>query len=72
MRQDPIEENVRYRELSPLVDQMTDQKLQERDLRPNDPNYLTTYWEIRKKIFKEKFDLDWHTPQELNPESIFD
>ena len=30
------------------------------------------YWAFKKRILKEKFDIDWKTPQELNPNVRFD
>jgi hypothetical protein len=29
-------------------------------------------WEAKKRILKEKYNLDWKTPQELNPYVMFD
>ena len=30
------------------------------------------YWAFKKRILKDKFDIDWKTPQELNPDVRFD
>lgn len=29
-------------------------------------------WNLRKKILRERYDIEWHTPQELNPRCKFD
>ena len=30
------------------------------------------YWSIKKDILKEKYNIEWHSPPELNPQVIFD
>ena len=34
--------------------------------------FCHTYWAYKKKILKEKFNIDWKTPQELNHDVRFD
>ena len=29
-------------------------------------------WAIEKRIYREKYGIDWHTPQEMNPTISFD
>lgn len=31
-----------------------------------------TYWNIKKRLMKEKYNVDWKTPVELNPGIQFD
>lgn len=31
-----------------------------------------TYWNIKKRLMKEKYNVDWKTPAELNPGIQFD
>lgn len=31
-----------------------------------------TYWSIKKRLMKEKYNVDWKTPAELNPGIQFD
>ena len=39
----------------------------------NDDNYKnpSMFWNIKKKILKEKYDIDWLTPEEENPHIEF-
>ena len=30
------------------------------------------YWELKKEILKTDYNIDWKSPQDLNPEIIFD
>ena len=32
----------------------------------------SAYWARKKKLLKEHYNIDWKTPQELNPDIIFD
>jgi hypothetical protein len=34
--------------------------------------YCHRVWELQKKILREKYGLDWKTPQEMNPNTLFD
>lgn len=34
--------------------------------------YCHLYWETKKRILKEKYNIDWLSPAELNPMVIFD
>ncbi len=34
--------------------------------------YCHSYWAIEKRLLKEKYDIDWYTPQEENPRALFD
>ena len=34
--------------------------------------YCHLLWGIKKKILKEKYNIDWYTPQEENPDVIYD
>ena len=34
--------------------------------------FCHTFWEERKKVFKELYGIDWRTPAEMNPEAMFD
>jgi hypothetical protein len=34
--------------------------------------YCHSYWQARKRILKEKYNIDWQTPAEENPLMIYD
>lgn len=71
MKKDPIENTTIYQKVSLLVDEMAELELKQKGIQEGMPNYLSIYWGIRKRILKDTFQIDWHTPEELNPESIF-
>ena len=39
---------------------------------PNSGGYVYSFWPEKKRILKEKYNIDWKTPQELNPDMIWD
>lgn len=32
----------------------------------------TYFWNLKKRILREKYNIDWQTPQEKNPNIYFD
>lgn len=34
--------------------------------------YCHLFWNIKKQILKEKYNIDWYTPEEEDPEVIYD
>ena len=37
-----------------------------------DLGYCHLYWYVKKRILKEKYNIEWFSPVELNPSVIFD
>ena len=46
-----------------------DMKNNEIDL--NDSCYIDIYWNIKKEILKETYNINWKSPKELNPNIIY-
>ena len=38
----------------------------------NMEGYYHIFWDEKQRILKEKYNIDWKTPQELNPLTLFD
>jgi hypothetical protein len=36
------------------------------------PRRVYLEWELKKKLLKERYNIDWKTPAELNPQIRFD
>lgn len=68
---DPIEETSEYksieRELEALIEQRLGSLYHERPF-----GFCHIYWHAKKEILKERFGIDWKSPQELSPSIIFD
>ena len=39
---------------------------------PKVEGYCFSFWDEKKRILKEKYGIDWKTPAELNPSTLFD
>ena len=38
----------------------------------NMDGFCYKYWEVKKKILKKKYKIEWYTPAECNPDTIYD
>lgn len=60
---DPIEDTLQYKQVQAEVDALAEQCV---------PAYIRygrcdAVWQEKKRILKEVYDMDWKTPQEMNP-----
>ena len=69
---DEIEEKEEFKKVLPLVEKLTELQLEKKGINSDTPNYIVIYWNVKKSILKENFDIDWKTPEELNPDILFD
>lgn len=70
-----IKENIYLKKIQPEVDE----KLMKMDLLKIENGKkiyargsCTVMWQIQKKLMKEKFNIDWKSPQDKNPDILFD
>lgn len=70
-QRDPTEEDPRYKEVFEQVEDIVDKKLKQHPNR-NGFGFIHVYWETKQQVLKEEFDIDWSTPNELNPDILFD
>ncbi|MDD2391350.1 MAG: hypothetical protein PHU94_00225 [Bacilli bacterium] len=68
---DEIEEKEEFKKVLPLVEKLTELQLEKKGINSDTPNYIVIYWNVKKSILKENFDIDWKTPEELNPDILF-
>ena len=54
------------------VDVVVNKYMNDKKIFEDIPGYNTIFWNLKKKIFKEKYNIDWQTPEELEPDVIFD
>ncbi len=68
---DPIEETPEYQKIEKELEKLIEQRLGDRyHQRPF--GFCHIYWDVKKEILKEEFGIDWKSPDELNPNIIFD
>ena len=71
MKQDPLEKYPRYAPIILAAEEQADQELRDHPLRGG-IGYCHIFWNRKKAILKETYGLDWKSPQELNPDIMFD
>lgn len=66
---DPIENLPKYADIMRRVDEEVDEIL------GDDKEFFGIChraWNLKKQLLKEQYEIDWHTPDELNPGCCFD
>jgi hypothetical protein len=71
LNRDPVESDPRYSEVFKNIDAEVDQALSQHPLKGR-MGFCYTIWETKKRILKKKYQIDWQTPAELNPQVMFD
>ncbi|MFZ5807309.1 MAG: hypothetical protein ACOY3I_08910 [Verrucomicrobiota bacterium] len=70
-KRDPIEEDPRYKTIIEKVDQDVEASLK-KDNMYGEMGSCHIFWARKKKILKERYNLDWKSPSEMNPQVEFD
>ncbi len=68
---DPLEENPAFSETLRLATEQAERELVDHPMRGG-LGYCHVFWERKKHILKQSYNLDWRTPSELNPGIQFD
>ena len=68
---DSKERDPKYKERIRKADKEADEELKRRGIKEG-LGYCCSFWSEKKKILKEKYNLEWKSPQELNPGVLFD
>jgi hypothetical protein len=72
MRIDPVEKTKRYRQVAARADEMARARLLASGLNPDSFGACHAIWAEKKQILREEFGIDWRTPDEMNPDVLFD
>lgn len=68
---DPIEDDPKYAEVFSKIDAEVKTAL-DMPTKRKGRGYVHIFWGTKKRILKQKYNIDWRTPSELNPHIIFD
>jgi len=66
---DKIETTKEYLECVDEVDQLASIEASKTG---HGKGYCHKFWKYKKQLLKEKYNIDWRTPQEMNPDCRFD
>ena len=67
MNYDHIEDELEYKTVIEEVNQKCKQILQEQNITEDILGYTNEFDNIKKKVLKEKYNIEWKTRRELNP-----
>jgi hypothetical protein len=68
-RHDPKEDDPKLKKMFEQAKEEADKNLSNH---PRGLGFCHTYWSELKRILKEKYGIDWKSPEEMNPGVIFD
>jgi len=68
---DPVEDDPRYGEVFKSIDDEVKTLLADHPQREGE-GFVSIYWQTQKKLLKQKYNIDWRSPGELNPHVLFD
>ena len=71
LKHDPIEDNEELREIFNNVDSKIERYLKEKGIEKG-LGYIHIFDKYKKKVLKERYNIDWKTTQEMNPNIIID
>ena len=65
---DPVEDTVEYQNIRDELESELFKLMQNVDVKMG-RSYK--YWSLKKRILKQKYNIDWKSPPEMNPGIIF-
>lgn len=67
-----IEKDPQYREVFKKIDKEVESLIKNDPIFKTKPDgYALYFWNKKKALLKEKYNIDWKTPSELNPDVSF-
>lgn len=71
LRRDPVEDDPRYQKVFAGIDAEVDALLADHPQRGSE-GFCYVRWRAKKRLLAEKYGIAWQSPDELNPQVIFD
>lgn len=71
LRRDPVEDDPRYQKVFAEIDAEVDALLADHPQRGGE-GFSHVFWRAKKRLLAEKYGIVWRSPDELNPQVIFD
>lgn len=73
MKIDKIENTEEYKQIEEELNKKIELELELKGYTNKQAlGFCHIYWELKKEILKTDYNIDWKSPQELNPEIMFD
>ena len=71
LRRDPVEDDPRYQKVLAVIDAEVDALLADHPQRGAE-GFCHVRWRVKKRLLAERYGIDWRSPDEMNPQVIFD
>lgn len=71
LRHDPVEDDPRYGEVFARIDAEVDAALRDHPQRGSE-GFCHVVWATKKRLLADRYGIEWRSPDELNPQVIFD
>jgi len=71
IRRDSIELDPKYANIFEHINEEVDEILKDPPLR-GQLGFIHLFWDTKQKHLKDKYNIHWRTPGDLNPETDFD
>lgn len=72
IKYDLIEDTKEYKEIVNELEKKIDSMMTLLNVSRDVAGACHIYWNIKKNILKEDYNMEWKSPSELNPDIIFD
>ncbi len=69
LKRDPIELTPEWKKINKEVEKELDELFKDHH---RGMGFCHLYWHEKRRILKEKYGIDWHSPAQMNPRVIFD
>ena len=68
IRTDPVEKTLKYKKIRKELEKELSELMKDR----TGIGSCHIYWAYKKRLLREKYGIDWRSPAELNPGTLFD
>ena len=68
IRTDPVEKTIKYKKIRKELEKELSELMKD----CTGIGSCHIYWATKKRILREKYGIDWKSPAELNPFTLFD
>ena len=64
--------NIDFKQVEEQVDVLVNKYLEDKKIFKSIPGYISIFWNVKKRFFKELYNINWQSPEDLNSDVIFD
>ena len=65
-------DNINFKQKEIEIDTLVKKYLEDKKIFDSMPGYISVFWNVKKRFFKELYNINWKSPEDLNSDVIFD